>query len=81
MTKFYAIALFALATSAFAKDKPEIRYAGGGLYTCSGNSYECAQVKANNRALEDRDRQRWEQRRQQEYEERQRDLERYGGRR
>ncbi len=78
MTKFLVIALLALSTCAIAKDKPEVRYAGEGRYTCSGNSAECAQVNANNRALEDRDRQRWEQRRQQEYEQRQRDLERYG---
>lgn len=78
MTKFLAAALLALATSAIAKDKPEIRYAGQGRYTCSGDSYQCAQVNANNRALEQRERDRADARQERDYEQRQRDLERYG---
>ncbi len=68
MTRFLAIALLALATSAIAKEKPEIRYVGLGRYTCSGNSAECAQINANNRALDAQDRARTDARQEREYE-------------
>ena len=83
MSKFLAIILLALTTSAIAKDdgKADITYVGLGRYTCSGDKYKCAQIDANNRALEERDRQRWEQQRERDYEQRKRDLEMYGVRR
>lgn len=83
MSKLLAIILMALATSAIAKDdgKTDIHYAGLGRYTCSGDEYKCAQIDANNRILEERDRQRWEQQRERDYEQRKRDLEMYGVRR
>lgn len=52
MNKLLAITLLALAASAFAKDKPDVTYVGGGRYTCSGKSAQCAQIDANNRAIE-----------------------------
>ena len=63
MSKLLAIFLLSLTASAIAKDdgKADIHYAGLGRYTCSGDKYKCAQIEANNRTLEERDRQRWEQ--------------------
>ena len=83
MNQLLAIILLALTTSAIAKDdgKADIHYAGLGRYTCSGDKFKCAQIDANNRALEERDRQRWEQQRERDYEQRKRDLEMYGVRR
>ncbi len=51
------------------KDKAEIRHAGQERNTFSGDSYKCARIDANNRALEAQQRQ---------YERHQRDLEAYG---
>jgi len=69
-----------LCTGAIAADKPVVRYAGDGRYTCSGNSPECAQVAANNRAREQQRQSQDDARREREYEQRKRDLERYQGR-
>ena len=76
--KTLIIVLCAVCTCAIAKDKAEIRYAGQGRYTCSGDSYKCAQIDANNRALEAQQRAKDDAREQREYERRQRDLEAYG---
>ena len=79
--KTLVIVLCAFCTCAIAKDKAEIHYVGQGRYTCSGDSYKCAQIDANNRSLEARQRERDESRQQREYEQRKRDLELYGVRR
>lgn len=81
--RMLTIVLCAFCTFAAAKDKEkaEIHYAGEGRYTCSGDAYKCAQIDANNRALEDRQRAKDDARQQREYEQRQRDLELYGVRR
>ena len=50
---------------------------GLGRYTCKENSYQCAQIEANNRALDDRQRARDETHQEREHEQRQRDLELY----
>ena len=83
MTRFFAIILLTITTSAIAKDdgKADIHYVGLGRYTCSGDKYKCAQIDANNRAQEERDRQRWEDQRERDYEQRKRELEMYGVRR
>ena len=56
------ILLVLASMNCIAKDKAEIRYAGQGRYTCSGDSYQCAQIDANNRALESREKERDEAR-------------------
>lgn len=74
------VLLLMLACSvSFAKEKgqAEITYVGMGRYTCKGNSYQCAQINANNRALEDRERAKDDARRAQERERFERDLELY----
>lgn len=58
MKYFVTIALLLMAMTASAKDDAEITYVGGGRYTCSGDKYKCAQVDANNRALEEQRRAR-----------------------
>ena len=79
MRKLLAIITLALAASAVAKNdgKVDIHYVGLGRFTCSGDKDKCAQIDANNRALDERDRQRWEQQRESDYEQRRRDLEMY----
>ena len=67
------ILLVLISMSCIAKDKAEIRYAGQGRYTCSGDKYQCAQIDANNGAQEAREKDRMEQR---EREQRRRDLDR-----
>ena len=74
-----AILLVLASMNCMAKDKAEIRYAGQGRYTCSGDSYQCAQVDANNRAQEARQRDREDARIEREREERRRELERDTG--
>jgi len=48
MNKTITVLLFVLATSTFAGDegKADIRYAGLGRYTCSGDKYKCAQKRS-----------------------------------
>lgn len=75
--KMTAILLALVCAGAIAKDKPDVVYAGGGRYTCSGSSYQCAQVDAGNRALEERQRAKDDARLEREREQRQRDLDRY----
>ena len=45
---------------AIAKEDPNARYVGGGRYLCDGNAAKCAQIEANNRAQEERERSRYE---------------------
>ena len=74
------ILLVLVSMSCIAKDKAEIRYAGQGRYTCSGDRYQCAQIDANNRAVEAREKDREETRvEQREREQRRRDLDRDTG--
>lgn len=75
MSRYLALAIIALSMSAIAKDDNKPVYVGGGRWACSGNSYECAQVRANNRAQEERERQRYE-RQAEEGQQRWRDVER-----
>ena len=79
MGKFLVIILLSLTTAAVAKDKgkADIHYVGLGRYTCSGDSFKCAQIDANNRAIEERDRQTWEQQLERDDEQRKHDLEMY----
>lgn len=69
MKKLAALLLLFASFSSFAKDHGEakITYVGMGRYTCSGDSYKCAQIDANNRTLdaqrEMRDRERTERER------------------
>lgn len=81
MKKLAFLAMFVAVTLQAADKSADIRYAGLGRYTCSGDKYKCAQIDANNRALEERDRQRWERDREREREQHHRDLELYGVRR
>ncbi len=80
MSKLLAIILLAVTTMAIAKEngKADIHYAGLGRYTCSGDKFKCAQIDANNRALEERDQRRWERQQERDYEQRKRDLDLYG---
>lgn len=50
MSKFLAIIMLALTTSAVAKDdgKADIHYAGLGRYTCSGDKYNALKLMLNN---------------------------------
>lgn len=54
-----SIATLFVSLTAYAETKSE--YVGGGRYLCQGNSTQCAQVDANNRAQSDRDAQRYQQ--------------------
>ncbi len=78
MRKIVFVAMFFAVTVQAADKSVEIHYVGLGRHTCSGDKYRCAQIDANNRVLEERDRQRWEQERDREQEQRKRDLELYG---
>ena len=60
MKHFATIVLLLTAMTATAKGDAEITYAGGGRYTCSGDKYKCAQIDANNRALDEQQRARWQ---------------------
>ena len=81
MRKIAFVAMFLVVTVQAADKSVEIDFVGLGRYTCSGDKYKCAQIDANNRALEERDRQRWERERDREQEQRKRDLALYGVRR
>ena len=75
--RMLVVLLVLTSLNCIAKDKAEIRYAGEGRYTCSGDRYRCAQIDANNRVLEAREKERDETRMEQrEREQRRRELER-----
>lgn len=44
--------MFVAVTLQAADKSADIRYAGLGRYTCSGDKYKCAQIDADGRALE-----------------------------
>lgn len=78
MKKLIAILVLA-SMSALAKERGEakITYVGLGRYTCSGDSYKCAQIDANNRALDAQREMQDRDRMEREREQRRRDLELY----
>lgn len=55
--------LLTSAIQAFPSEQPKVTYVGGDRYVCSGRSYECAQIDANNRAQEEREQRRYENQR------------------
>ena len=78
MKKLIAIlALASLTALAKEKDEAKITYVGLGRYTCSGDSYKCAQIDANNRALDAQREMQDRDRMEREREQRRRDLELY----
>ena len=79
MKKLAALLLLFASFSPFAKDHDEakITYVGMGRYTCSGDSYKCAQIDANNRALDAQREMRDRERMEREREQRRRDLQLY----
>lgn len=47
-----ALVSLMLVAAAQARDRANTTYVGGGRYTCTGGSAQCAQVRQNNEALE-----------------------------
>jgi len=77
--KKIVIYLAFISVGALAGEKAEIHYSGLGRYTCTGDSFKCAQIDANNRALESWQRAKDNVRIESEREQRRRDLELYTG--
>lgn len=67
MTKpIIVLVVLLTAAGAFAKDKTTVNYVGQGRYSCSGDSYQCAQIDQQNRQHSQNESDRYERTRREE---------------